>query len=436
MKRFLIPAFALLVLALAVAFLGLGLTGSAQAAPRDEGAAEAVAIRARDTLVQFGDPVHVAADERVGSVVAFGGPVTVEGTVTRNIIAFGGDVRLLPSAVVGGGMSEEDVSILAMGGRIEVEEGAEVTGQMRRGDSWSDFWSVNAPGVDPLGWSGFSFFGWLIQTAVFLVLGLVAAALLPRQMTAIGRVLANRPGPSLGWGALTFFIIVPVAAVVLLISIIGILLLIPAIVVVPLFYFFVTLSVAVFIVQRILSGNERVQGLMLATTIAVIATTIVSRIPVGGGLAMLAMTLFGTGAAVLAVLDWRRARRTVPAYPGGTPAPTQPSDAAAAAYRPAPPAAYPSVPPAPPMEVRPDDSPTAVTEDMTSREDVTLVVPLEASEGTDETHVTKAAERDEAAAAPPAGEPPAEAPAAEPPAVVEPPTNDMPDDDEARPRGV
>lgn len=321
-RRAVAPTIVLLALAVALMIIGMAATGAAQAASHDKAPRGAVSVQTRDAIIEFGDPVRIAVDERVGSVISFGGDVTVAGTVTHTIVAFGGDVRLLPTAVVGGALSETDASVVAMGGTITVAEGAQVTGDLQRIDegNWSEFVDVAVPNVDVRSWAAFSFVGWLVQAAIFLVLGLVAAALLPKQMLAIGRALSARPGAALGWGALTFFIVVPVAAVVLFISIVGILLLIPAIVVVPLFYFFVVASVAAFIAQRLMSGTGRNENLMLATTLGVVGTAIVSRIPVGGGLALLVMTLFGTGAAGMAMLEWRRGRRTI-AVPAPAPAP-------------------------------------------------------------------------------------------------------------------
>jgi hypothetical protein len=334
MKRVLVPSLALLVLAVALMIAGSAMTSVAKAAPQDSGARVGAAIQTRDAIIEFGDPVSIAGNERVQTVVSFGGDVTVAGTVTQTVVAFGGDVRILPTARVGGALSPSDPSIVAMGGTITVADGAQVAGEVRRIDkgNWSELVNVPVPHIDAATWSGFSFLGWLVQTALFLVLGLVAAALMPRQMLAVGRALSVHTGSSFGWGALTFFVIVPAAALVLLISIIGILLLIPAFVAVPLFYFFVTVSVAAFIAQRLMAGKGRAPNLMLATALGVVATTILSRVPVAGGLALLVMTLFGTGAAILAVVEWRRARKTTVApAPAGGPA-GGPATYAAAPY--------------------------------------------------------------------------------------------------------
>lgn len=362
--RVLIPAVALLVLALVLALAGPGVRSVAEAAPAAKASPSGMTVSTEDVVLKFGDPVNIGANETVEAVVSFGGDVTVAGTVRTTIVTFGGDVLLLPSASVGSGLrSSQDASVVAMGGAITVEQGAQVNGTLQRvgDDDWWRFVELDLPRPD-LSRGGVSFFGWLVQTAVFLVLGLVAAALLPKQLLAVGRALAARPGGSLGWGVLVFFIIVPAAAIVLAISVIGILVLIPALVVVPLFYFFAGLSVAVFIAQRLL-GRARQQGVMLATVVGVVGTTIISQIPVGGALAVLVMTLFGTGAAVVALLEWRKNRHSLPALAtageldrGSDEQP--PSETASGQqYGPNPPGPYDGAAPMPPAEDRPGTAP-------------------------------------------------------------------------------
>ncbi len=316
LRRIIIPSAILVLLAVTFLFAGLLVPGVSTAANNDnQSTPREVQVESGNVIVKFGESAYVRANQRVESVVVFGGNATVAGTVTHSIIAFGGDVRVLPTAVVGSAVSPDDATIVSLGGSITVDPGAQVTGTRVDDTNWSNFVDVGVP--SPRWWGGFSFLGWLVQTAIFLVLGLVAAALLPKQMQAVGRTMGRRPGASLGWGALAFFIIVPVAAIVLLVSIIGILVLIPAFIVVPLFYFFATVSVAAFIVQRLFKGTERQQNLMLATALGVVATSIIAQIPIGGGLAVLVMILFGVGGAVLALLEWRQSRRALPAPAGG-----------------------------------------------------------------------------------------------------------------------
>ncbi len=94
-----------------------------------------------------------------------------------------------------------------------------------------------------------------MQTAFFLVLALVAAALMPKQLRGLQAQLARTPWASLGWGALAFFIAAPAILVVLVISVIGLLLVLPYMLFVLLAYFFVTTAVAAFLAQKVLTGS-------------------------------------------------------------------------------------------------------------------------------------------------------------------------------------
>ena len=89
--------------------------------------------------------------------------------------------------------------------------GAQVVGQTKTFDSigWTNAVGWAAKGVLLNRVVGFSFFGWIVQTAFFLVLALVAAALMPRQLRSVQRHLGAAPWASLGWGALLFFIVLP-----------------------------------------------------------------------------------------------------------------------------------------------------------------------------------------------------------------------------------
>ena len=374
------PSLALSAIAAALVLLGLVLSGPAAAAsaqPYPAATPPATSGEVRGAIVQFGEDVTVPAGERVeavvagggdvtidgavvGSVVAFGGDVLVRGTVENDIVAFGGDVSLAPTAVVGSTMSPQDKSIVLIGGTLSSEPGAQVTGGIQRVDNanWTGSlnWLTQRTVVRP--WWGFTLMGWIVQTAVFLVLALVAAALMPRQLRAVQRHLSLKPAASFGWGALTFFVIVPAVFIVLVISIVGLLLVLPYVVVVPLFYFFVITAVAALIAAKVLAGTQQKDNLMLAVTLGVVGTTIVSRIPGAGTLALMVMAVFGSGAAALAFAEWRRARKlaATPA-PAVAPIATFPGAAAMTVSAAAEPATAVLEPPA---EV--DEPATAVTE--------------------------------------------------------------------------
>jgi len=350
----------LVMLTLSTVFIAWSPAASA-ASSDSSGTATAIAgAQKRDPVVRFGEDVTIAETETYrglvvfggdidvqgtveGPVVAFGGDVRVAGTVTEEVVAFGGRVVLESTARVGTTLDAGEDGVIAFGGDVSQAPGAEVSGNVRE-ISGVDFgsvltWLTTTGAVAPIR-ELFSFGGWVVMTLAFLVLGLVAAALLPNQIRAVERHLAARPAASLGWGALTFFVIAPLIIVALVISIVGILVLIPGLPTLLLAYFFAVVSVGAFIAERFVTWrvSERNQ-LFVAMALGVVATSIVSVVPVLGGLLILAMMLFGTGAALLAFGDWRRRRKAATAaVPPGSPVPpgaTPPPGGGAPPYHPA-----------------------------------------------------------------------------------------------------
>ena len=122
----------------------------------------------------------------------------------------------------------------------------------------------------------------------------------------------------MGWIVQTAFFLGPAVLVVLVISVVGLLVVIPYVLFALLAYLFVTTAVAAFVAQRVLTGSGQNDNLMLAATLGVIGTTIVSRIPVLDRLVVIAMIVFGTGTAALAIVEWRQARKLAGAPPAET----------------------------------------------------------------------------------------------------------------------
>ena len=337
------PSLALVALAAVLVLLGLAVAGSARAGTKETAtpkattsskakataspAGEPAIVLERGAEVKFGEDVLVPAGTSTPSVVVFGGDVTVNGTVTDAVVAFGGDVRIRgtvgtstvafggdvtvgPHAVLGRDLSPSDASLVLFGGTLKQAPGATVVGQTQTFDAvdWSAVarWAGKGILLNP---GGFSFFGWLVQTAFCLVLALVLAALMPKQLRAVQQNVGRRPWASLGWGALVFFVVGPAVLIVLVISIIGLLLVLPYLLLVALTYFVATTGAAAFLAQKVLTGFGGKQNLMLAVTIGVVGTTIISQIPVAGPLLMLILMVLGIGAAAIGIADWRRRRR-------------------------------------------------------------------------------------------------------------------------------
>lgn len=331
----------------------------------------------RKVIVRAGDPIVVGPEERVQTVVSIGGDVKIAGTVDESVVVIGGDLLLRATADVGRKMKDPDATVVVVNGKLTRQTGAQVAGKIEVVDignlgdvvAWAarnDGWQV----FRPIG----SFVGWLLCTVVILLLGLLAAAIMPGQIRAVGRQVARRPGGSLGWGALTVLLIVPLSIVLLMITVIGIIPAVGVLIVLPFFTVFVVTSVATFAAERLL-GAQLKGNLMGAVAIGSVATSTVVQIPFLGFIILAAMTFIGTGAALIAWNRWRQERRLV--REGGSPTTGGPGQGPGGAPQGVPPGAPsaepqgvpPGVPPAfwypagaqspgtPPQDVRPVDAP-------------------------------------------------------------------------------
>lgn len=186
-------------------------------------------VRRGGDIVRIGGPVTVARDERIeGDVVAIFGPVNIDGEVTGDVVAVMGPLTLGPNAVVHG-------DVQAVGGPLNRAPEARVSGDTNEV-------AIGGSNI-PRRWSMSNFFGSLgdrvgsfaVTTArmlLFILLGLIAVALLRRPVEQIGAKAASDPIRSTLVGLLAEILFVPVLLVTifaLIVSIVGI----PLLVLVP-----------------------------------------------------------------------------------------------------------------------------------------------------------------------------------------------------------
>ena len=171
-------------------------------------------------IVEFDQNVTVPAGTTADSVVVFGGSATIAGTVRETVVGIGADVTLQPSARVGTADGASDTSVVVLGGTLTSAPGATVVGDttyeplsaVRDGIS-SGFWEpISTP------FAGLSLIGWAGSTVLLVLLGLLVAAVLPRQTRASQERIAGHFWSSLGWGALTAIVIVPLVTLALVVD--------------------------------------------------------------------------------------------------------------------------------------------------------------------------------------------------------------------------
>lgn len=224
-------------------------------------------------VVRIWSDANVPAGEVVdGEVVAVFGSVTVEGTVTREVVAVLGSVYLKPGARVDG-------DVVSIGGTIEQGEGVTIKGE-----------SVQ------LGLSPFTFglparsvilfaigAGWLVS----MFTGWIFSLLFPSGMLRVGTVVERRPAASFFLGMLSvpgFFL----ALILLCITVIGI----PLAILLPMTYIlvgYVGQLAATAVLGARLSRRSLSEGMMLPL--------LVGTLFVAGLLGVGAMMLVGGGAS-------------------------------------------------------------------------------------------------------------------------------------------
>lgn len=169
------------------------------------------AILSGGQSVTFGGDITVPAGEtHTGDIVAFGGNVTVDGTVTQDVVAVGGNVTINGTvgrdvASVGGSVTlgphatvGRDIALA--GGSLKRAEGAVVGRNITSGsrDFHWDGAAFNHPAFGGFGWGGVAF-GVIIAIGIVL-LGLLMLLFFPRQLLATGSTVEQRPLESFGLG--------------------------------------------------------------------------------------------------------------------------------------------------------------------------------------------------------------------------------------------
>src|ERR671919_261521 len=177
--------------------------------------------RADEEFVVLSGRADVPEDEEVGDLVVFHGSSAVDGTVNGSLVAFDAPVTI---------SGEVDGDVVVFNGRVELQDGANVTG-----DVLSRSEPVVASGATIGGetkriqtnvdWEGFGWVGrlawWLAVSVSTLVVGVVLLWLVGRGANRIVEAGRTGIGPSIGWGLLAFFGF-PILGIITPLTIVGI----------------------------------------------------------------------------------------------------------------------------------------------------------------------------------------------------------------------
>ncbi|HEX9608228.1 MAG TPA: hypothetical protein VF962_13440 [Gemmatimonadaceae bacterium] len=157
---------------------------------------DSAAIIARNAYI-VGGTIQVKGTVQEG-LMAYGGAITLDGVVGRDVEVAGGALRVGPHARIAGNLRYR-----VPAGKAQIDPAARITGTVtalpvsNRGVLWHLLWILG-----------------------FLLVGAVVVALFPRFMVEAAEILPEHPGRSalvgLGWG-----ILVPIAIVVAAITVVG-----------------------------------------------------------------------------------------------------------------------------------------------------------------------------------------------------------------------
>jgi len=260
--------------------------------------------RPSNERIVISGPVEVDQNQTVGDVVIFHGSATILGHVTgdlvifdgaakidgvidQDVVALGGPVTLGPAAVVKGDLLHRGALVASPGSTVRGE-----TKQARPQDVGKRFQLFGRIAI----WAA-------ISVSTFL-LGLILLLVTPRVAETLPPLARTHAALALGWGLLLFFGL-PILAMLFFFTILGIplgiILLFGLFVLYPLAY-----AVSALVLGRtLISSGGRIVAFLAGLTIL----RLVALVPLLGGLASFAATLFGLGSIGIGL---RSARRAVP----------------------------------------------------------------------------------------------------------------------------
>ena len=263
--------------------------------------ASAFAADAKERIVIVGD-VLVDREQTTKDVAVADGDVTVRGTVDGDVLVADGDVTVR-GRVTG--------NVVTLAGKATLGRRAQVEGDLVYGDKKPDVARGAQVGGDVKKFKAEDLGGgaialrigfWIAVTVSMLVLGLLLLVLFPKAADAVARTAKARTLRSLLIGLLVF-ILLPIVAVVALVTVVGIPLGVGLLLaLLPIYGLAYTTSA--FVVGRAVSKTG---ARFLAFVIGLLILRVLAFVPFLGGLVWFLATILGLGALFVAAQRARAA---------------------------------------------------------------------------------------------------------------------------------
>jgi hypothetical protein len=257
-------------------------------------------------IVRIGSDVMIEADQRVHSVVAIGGQITVSGAVEQSVVAVGGSVVLTKTAVVRG-------NVVSLGGVIVMSRDADVHGDLTEINSNNLYETLTAALSSE--WEGWSWLFAVVSLSIFLVimvLALLIAALLPKPVSIVSEAISENTFKVILCGILGLVMIAPLA-LLLAISVVGIALIPLEVIFVVCSVLFGFIAVGRFVGAKLLRLVKRSEpGIVQETIWGLIFLWLVGWIPYVGWMVKAIALVIGLGATLVSRFGTHRGWACIP----------------------------------------------------------------------------------------------------------------------------
>jgi hypothetical protein len=258
------------------------------------------------SIVKIGSDVTIEKGQKVHSVVAIGGQITVSGAVEKSVVAVGGSVVLTKTAVVKG-------SVVSLGGVIVMARDAEVRGELTEINS-SNLYETLTTALSSE-WEGWSWIFAVISLSIFLVilvLALLIAALLPKPVRIVSEAIRENTFKVILCGILSLVLIAPLA-LLLTISVVGIALIPLEVIFVVCSVLFGFIAVGQFIGAKLLRLLKRPEpGIVRETFWGLVILWLIGWIPYIGWMVKAIAIVIGLGATLVSRFGTHRGWACIP----------------------------------------------------------------------------------------------------------------------------
>jgi cytoskeletal protein CcmA (bactofilin family) len=247
----------------------------------------------QDNIISFGG--HVSVEGRIKkSIIVFGGSITLSGEVGDSVVGIGTDVRLKPTAVVKG-------DVASLGGTLQKESGCVIEGDTIYFKGGKDLSRLLSGGLLTFPLMPILLIIKLIGFFIWLLIALVVAALIPRQLVLASSQIRTAFWPVAGMGLIAIILFTGLVIVFGLLSLV--------LIGIPFLLILAALGLAVKIFGQVAlfyffgesigrSSNRRSPSPLAAVVIGLIIVSLIKFIPILGFLFSFCLSIIGWGVTI------------------------------------------------------------------------------------------------------------------------------------------